>query len=510
VHSVFISSTKSDLVEYRQAAIEICNRLGLSPLTMEYFEAEGLDGVEGSKRQLDKADVYVGIFAYRYGSVTEVEFDYAGERNIERLCFVVDDDYPWPVGSIDFVNQEKLKEFKEKKVSKSVIRNKFTTTDNFKLLLMQSLSSWMERKKIAKPEDTDETRSLTTRVMPARPDLVVGREADAQNIKNRFGITSDQQKTNLTIVRGWPGVGKTTLINALVYDEEVKQHFKDGVLWAVLGENGNAFSELVSWGRQLGIYDITKVATLDEAITRLQAVLRNKQMLLIVDDAWKTDVAVPFKQIRGPESHLLVSTRFPGVAGELADVAERDVYLLEVLDDNRAFDLLEQLTPAVAQKYPDESRKLVHDIEGLPLAIRVAGRLLAAEDRAGIDVRPLMHEISENYEGTLLKQKAPDDRFDPRTGTTPTINFLLERSTNSLDEASRDCFAILGAFAPKPATFDAPAMKYMWEMEDDNQVLKTIRTLIDRGLLEFIPTINRYQMHAVLVMHAQSLLEDSE
>jgi hypothetical protein len=47
-----------------------------------------LGASEGSKSKLEAADLYIGIFAHRYGyteegyqkSVTEIEFDHAGER----------------------------------------------------------------------------------------------------------------------------------------------------------------------------------------------------------------------------------------------------------------------------------------------------------------------------------------------------------------------------------------------------------------------------------------------
>src|SRR5688572_17268689 len=85
---VIISSTGLDLQEYRDAAIEICLKLQLLPIAMEYFEVMGAGATEGSKRKLAEADAYVGIFAHRYGyiesgydkSVTEIEFDYAGKR----------------------------------------------------------------------------------------------------------------------------------------------------------------------------------------------------------------------------------------------------------------------------------------------------------------------------------------------------------------------------------------------------------------------------------------------
>jgi len=101
---VFISSTSIDLRDYRDAAIEECNRLGLVPIAMEFFEAMAFGAAAGSKQKLDGADLYVGIFAHRYGyieegqdkGITEIEFDHATERGLDRLCFLVDPDWPWP------------------------------------------------------------------------------------------------------------------------------------------------------------------------------------------------------------------------------------------------------------------------------------------------------------------------------------------------------------------------------------------------------------------------------
>ena len=94
---VFICSTGKDLTEYRKVAREVCEELGLAVIGMETFEAMGAGATEGSKRKLDEADVYVGIFAYRYGyiedghdkSVTEIEFDHAGKQKINQLCFLL-------------------------------------------------------------------------------------------------------------------------------------------------------------------------------------------------------------------------------------------------------------------------------------------------------------------------------------------------------------------------------------------------------------------------------------
>ena len=85
---------------------------------------------------------------------------------------------------------------------------------------------------------------------------------------------------------------------------------------------------------------------------------------------------------------------------------------------------------------------------------------------------------------------------------------LLKQSTDRLDEATRDRYAYLGAFAPKPATFDLDAMQAVWLADDLKDAKTTARNLADRGLLEPIIGTGRFQMHAVLVLHAKSLLEE--
>ena len=118
--SAFISSTSIDLADYRQAVIEVCNELQITPIAMEFFGAAGAGANAGSKIKMELADVYIGVFAHRYGyiedgsekSVTEIEFDFAAERGIERLCFVVDPQHPWPTEAIDYQNHDRLGKFK--------------------------------------------------------------------------------------------------------------------------------------------------------------------------------------------------------------------------------------------------------------------------------------------------------------------------------------------------------------------------------------------------------------
>ncbi len=502
---VFISSTSQDLGAYRQAAIETCNRLQLIPIAMEFFAATDAGATAGSKRKMDDSDLYVGIFAHRYGyieagydrSVTEIEYDYAGERGLARLCFLVDPSYPWPVDAVDRYQLDKLDALKAK-INTTHIRAQFTTVDDFRAKLTDALVAWKERNRVStSPPPASAADMPVAATAPPLPSLLIGREKDMQALKARFGINGERKP--LTVMQGWPGVGKTTLVTALAYDSDVIAAFPDGVLWASVGENPNPYHELKKWAQVLGA-DSSQAKTLDEAMSLVRTLLKDKTALLIVDDIWESKDAIPFK-LGGRNCATLMTTRFPGVMRDLSTTPDAR-YVLGILDDNQGMELLNLLAPDVVSRYASACRQLVSDLEGLPLALRVAGRHLEEEHSSGFDVGDTFTALRE--QAIVLQSVAPDDRFDPHTGTTPTVSLLMKKSTDRLDEHSRECFAFLGAFAPKPATFDLPAMQSVWEVDDGKPI---VRKLVDRGLLEPIKEKGRFWMHAVLVMHARALLE---
>jgi hypothetical protein len=145
VKRVFIGSTARDLTDYRDKARDVCLELDFMPTMMEYFEAMGQGATKGSLMKVDQADIYVGIFAYRYGfiepgqsaSVSELEFEHAGKRGIPRLCFVVDRRHPWPTDSWDPEHQAQMESLK-RSIAK-LIRGEFTTADDFARKLSHAL-----------------------------------------------------------------------------------------------------------------------------------------------------------------------------------------------------------------------------------------------------------------------------------------------------------------------------------------------------------------------------------
>jgi hypothetical protein len=50
---------------------------------------------------------------------------------------------------------------------------------------------------------------------PPLPSLVIGREDDLRNLKARLGLTGEASLQVLTVIRSWPGIGKTTIADVL-------------------------------------------------------------------------------------------------------------------------------------------------------------------------------------------------------------------------------------------------------------------------------------------------------
>jgi hypothetical protein len=348
-------------------------------------------------------------------------------------------------------------------------------------------------------------------VAPPLPDnIFVGRDEALRDIRSLLGANGEPPTEKaVTVVRGWPGVGKTTLASFISRDREVQQAFPDGVLWTSLffGENEVSKTEqehkllslMAGWGRALGTDALLRVPTLEEVTAELAVMLRDKRMLLVVDDAWHQGHAAPFLQAGGSRCGVLVTTRLPEVARALTGAHRGSVYNLPVLSEDFALRLLRILAPAIVERHEEECRGLVRDLEYLPLSLHVAAGLLKKEDELGLDVNDLIEGLREDR--ALIKESAPLNRSEK--GTTPTLAALLHRSTDSLDEQTRECFAFLGAFAPKPATFDLKAMAAVWGVDDPRPI---VRELAGHGLIEPLGN-GRFQMHALLVQHARSLLD---
>jgi hypothetical protein len=334
-------------------------------------------------------------------------------------------------------------------------------------------------------------------VMPTLPALVIGRETALREIKRRLGMAEAPARL-ITVIHGWPGVGKSTTVAMITHDDEIARQFPDGILWTSLGETPDLLGALRSWADALGIEEAAQAARVEDLSLLITSRVRGQRLLLVIDDVWNLEHAKPFR-VGGQHCATIMTSRLFDVAAALAPTSA-DVYRLPVLSEDASLALLAELTPETVREHPAEARLLVNDLEGLPLAIHVAGRLLHAEYHMGWGVKHLLEDLRSG--AGLLQAHAPTDMLGVERSTSPTVAALLNRSTDMLSAEDRRCFALLGLFVPKPATFHLDAVAAAWDMADPRPI---VRRLVSYGLLEPVSG-GRFQMHALLVMHAQTLL----
>ena len=97
---VFVSSTYTDLIEERQAAVQAILDAGHIPAGMELFKA-GKSQMKTIQKWIDESDVYMLILGGRYGSIeeesglsyTELEYRYAISKNIPIIVILLTDGF---------------------------------------------------------------------------------------------------------------------------------------------------------------------------------------------------------------------------------------------------------------------------------------------------------------------------------------------------------------------------------------------------------------------------------
>lgn len=151
---VFISSTYTDLIEERQAAVSAILKAGHIPAGMELFTAGDQSQMKTIERWIDESDVYMLILGGRYGSVekksgisyTELEYDYAVQTGKALFAVVITDaalESKVKAKGIAFLEKENNKElalFRTKVLSN--ISSFFEDEKDIKLCVHESMSDF--------------------------------------------------------------------------------------------------------------------------------------------------------------------------------------------------------------------------------------------------------------------------------------------------------------------------------------------------------------------------------
>lgn len=145
-YQVFVSSTYEDLREERQHATQTILEAGSFPSGMELFPASDETQWELIKRVIEESDYYIVIVGGKYGSIgpsgksyTEMEYDYAVEKNVPVLGFVKTglDDLPSKLVEQNSERRNLLDSFRDKVLSRTC--RKFRDPLELGMVVMKSL-----------------------------------------------------------------------------------------------------------------------------------------------------------------------------------------------------------------------------------------------------------------------------------------------------------------------------------------------------------------------------------
>ena len=218
-----ISSTALDLPEHRAAVEKACIAAEILPIGMEHLPARDASGIAVSLEMVDKADLYLGIYAWRYGwvpdgkdiSITEMEFDRAVERQAagqlrELLIFTAHKNHPVTIEDIETgdIPQKKLAAFKTKATT-GRDRKEFKSVEELRRLVSEALADFKARL----PADTG-IKSAAVVLSPTIPhylprlDHFHGRGKELAQIRDAL---RPEKRTWGALIAGPGGMGKTSL-----------------------------------------------------------------------------------------------------------------------------------------------------------------------------------------------------------------------------------------------------------------------------------------------------------
>src|SRR5579859_3636812 len=434
IKKVFISSTSKDLTKYRAKVKLAVLRAGAFPIAMEEFNATTRNALQRCYDDLQEAEIFIGIYAYRYGfvpgpdltyktitdeecagngetGITHWEYLWAMERNIPVLLYVVGDKdkngkpLNWP-------SKDKEEEPGAARLSafKTLIKGKhgvgfFYSPDNLAFQVSSALAEELP-KLTSKPSTIARTRhdfykgvELPIHFVP-REALITDLRLALLGDSSSVALTADKPKP--TALHGMGGIGKSVMARALCDLPEVQAAFPDGILWAVLGQNPSDDEirvKLRDWVNTLGEQITENVPTLDKLKNTLVEVLENKSCLLIVDDVWRRKQAEWFK-VGGRHCRMLITTRDTEVAKALG----ADVQHIPLMAMDEALALLEKWADGRLATYgQDIKQEIVKKVGRLPLALKLAGA-------------QLQYETPENwlktFDANRLETDRPEDVHD--------------------------------------------------------------------------------------------------
>jgi hypothetical protein len=168
-----ISSTALDLPDHRKQVFEGCLCEDIFPVGMESLPARDADAIRVSLEMVDRANIYIGIFAWRYGHIPKGQ---------EILVFVAHKEHPLTIGMVEATQgaQKKLRKLKER-ACKGRTRVQFSSPADLRAGVIQALSA-LKQRELHASSPTEAIRTEKERLERLDPRFSVDITATAQSM----------------------------------------------------------------------------------------------------------------------------------------------------------------------------------------------------------------------------------------------------------------------------------------------------------------------------------------
>ncbi|GAA4263010.1 helix-turn-helix domain-containing protein [Dactylosporangium darangshiense] len=300
-------------------------------------------------------------------------------------------------------------------------------------------------------------------------------------------LDEPEDRLGAAVISGGAGVGKTTLVVRAAH--RLRDRFPDGMYFVdALGMSQRPVASAEILGqvlRAMGVRDQQMPQAPAERAGHYRQLLRQRRVLVIVDDAAAESQVRPLLPGGGPSQLIVTSRRLlAGLEG---------VQRLH-LDPMPAADAKDLLGRILAERFDapraDDLQELVDMLGGLPLAVRIVGNRLIS--RPGWSTADLVARLS-----------VAERRLDQLSAGDLKMAAAFEMSYEQLPDPVRPLFR--RASLVPGADFSAVLLSVIGEVavsvaEDQ------LDDLVDLGLLEAAEG-GRYRFHDLVRLYASQRLE---
>lgn len=163
---IYISSSFIDLNECRQKVAAILRQnQKYQVIGMEDYQAKDDRPLDYCLKDVRSCQIYVGIFAFRYGhippeqpngaecSITELEYQCATENGLKRLIFFLKEGAHWPTDHVD-KDRHRIDDLRERLGSQH-LRKEFTNGDDLAAQVYSAVSTAVDELKPGQPQPNE-------------------------------------------------------------------------------------------------------------------------------------------------------------------------------------------------------------------------------------------------------------------------------------------------------------------------------------------------------------------